>query len=39
LQSTIEESIEIMQQCMPQNSQNNQEIIEINAHIDMHFDK
>ena len=39
LQSTLEKSINIMQQCMLQTSQINQKIIESSARIDIHFDK
>ena len=39
LKSTLEKSLEIMQQSMPENSQINQKMIESYAHIDMHFDQ
>jgi len=38
-QSTLEKSIEIMQQCILQNNQLNQKLIETNAYRDMHFNK
>ena len=39
LQGTLEKSIEIMQQCILQNNQLNQELIETSARRDMHFDE
>jgi len=39
LQITLEKSLEIMQQCILQNNQINQELIERSARRNMHFDE